>query len=90
MCCVIRLEESQGKGQQFVHANELQQVLGSYKVRSSDDLVIVDCWLFDDILLSEWMTVPRDGTKTVLVQDQDQDWDRNLQYQDETKTTTTV
>jgi len=31
MLCV-RLEESQGKGQQSVHANELQQVLGSYKV----------------------------------------------------------
>jgi len=29
---VHRLEEAQGKGQQSVHANELQQVLGSYKV----------------------------------------------------------
>jgi len=51
MLCV-RLEESQGKGQQSVHANELQQVLGSYKVSKqwlsqlsiSPSSFIVDLW----------------------------------------------
>jgi len=58
MCCVIRLEESQGKGQQFVHANELQQVLGSYKVRSSGHHQLLAVWWYCTMWVSHQVCKP--------------------------------